>query len=196
MRTVPYRNDAGEQIPPFGILRLTGAVTVNSRPYLKAEKPDTYGSQYLHAINGPTAVESGDYGTCYVPAESFFVRAAYDTADGTPAFGEAWGPRSGTWKLKKNTGGFQIIGDPDSTNGTVLVARVPMLSFIGKTDASHAKGASGTISIYAGTLGSESDTTVNMSSVWNRYANVSSGKWVRCAWDNDAQKWELVSAEC
>lgn len=197
VRWLSFRNDNSGQCPPGGILRLTGTVDVNDSPVLTADQPNTYGSQYLHAVNGPAAVDAGSYGLCVVPNDVFWVLAAYDTADGTPAFGEKWGPRDATWKLKKNTGGFQIVGDPDSTAGTVIVARSPMLSFIGKTDASHAKSATGTISIYAGsTLGSESDTSVNMTGVYNRFAAVATTKWVRCEWNNEAQQWELTAAEC
>ncbi len=48
---------------------------------------------------------------------------------------------------------------------------------LGKTDASHAKSASGTISIYSGVEGSESDTGVNVTA-YNKFAAVASGKWV------------------
>ena len=48
---------------------------------------------------------------------------------------------------------------------------------LGKTDSSHAKSASGTISIWAGVEGSEADTGVNVTA-YNRFAAVGSGKWV------------------
>ena len=195
---LPFRNDASSEVPPFGILRVTGAVELDDDSLLLlADQPNTYGSQYLHAINGPIAVAAGGYGSCYRPSEIFFARAAYDTADGTPAFGEAWGPRNATWKLKKNTGGFRILGDPDATTGTVLVAHAPMLHFKGVCDASHAKGATGTISIYTGT-GDGTDTTVNMTGVWNAFADVASGATVDCRWDDSvaAGEWRLTAAEC
>jgi hypothetical protein len=160
---------------------------------LTVAKPNTYGSQGLHALNGPQAVAAGASGLCTfaMPAP-----AVYETSDGTPAFGEKWGPRDGSWKLRKNTGGFQIAGSPDATHGVVLVVASPMLSFVGKTDADHDKGATGTVSIYAGSLGSESDTGANMTDVYNRFADIASGKWVRCAWNHDGQQWELTAAEC
>jgi hypothetical protein len=63
--------------------------------------------------------------------------------------------------------------------------------FYGQTDASHAKGATGTISIMDG---NNSDTTDNMASVQNRYGNVATTKkvTVRC----HGGVWQIVSAEC
>jgi hypothetical protein len=125
------------------------------------------------------------------------VAALYDTADGTPAFGESWGPRDATWKLKKNTGGFRVLGNADSTNGVVVVVSVPMMGFFGKTDAAHAKGANGTVSIYWGS-DAGTDTTENMTSVYNLFASVSSGKNVRCEWqgDMDGKQFALTAGEC
>jgi hypothetical protein len=73
-----------------------------------------------------------------------------------------------------------------------------MWSFRGKTDASHAKSATGTISIYWGTtVGSEADTTVNMTNVYNRYCDVATTKWVTCSYiaGATANPWELTDAE-
>lgn len=191
---VEFKNGAGEDIPAFGCIRLSGlTIPETGRVTRTGNKPNTYGSQYLHAFNGPVVCKSGEYGMCVIGQEMV---ALYDSSDGTPAFGEKWGPRDATWKLKKNTGGFQIVGVTNSTKALALVVQSPMLSFIGKTDSSHAKSASGTISVWAGTtIGSESDTTANITA-YNRFAAVGSGKWVRCEWNNDAQQFELGSAEC
>lgn len=189
-----FRNDAGEPIPAFGIVRITGlAVLEPGRVVLTAGKPNTYGCQWQCMVNGPTPVDTGKYGVC---SRGPFVAALYDTADSPPVAGERWGPRESTWKLRRNTGGFVVVGVTKSSAGLVLVQPAAMLSFVGKTDAAHNKGATGTISIYAGTLGSETDTGVNMTGVYNRFANVASSKWARCEWNGPAADWELVAAEC
>jgi hypothetical protein len=193
MRWRECRNDSGEEVPAFAVLRVTGSTTVRQQLVLTVSKPNAYGSQGLHAVNGPQAIASGKSGVCTFSSPA---PVLYDTGDGTPAVGERWGPRDSSWKLRKNTGGFQISGSPDSTSGVVLAVVSPMLSFVGKTDSSHSKGSTGTISIYSGALGSESDTGVNMTGVYNRFANVASAKWVRCHWNQDGQQWELVAAEC
>ena len=67
--------------------------------------------------------------------------------------------------------------------------------YLGKTDASHAKGASGTISIWAGTTkGSETDTGENLTGVYNRFADIAITKWVHVEWINGG--WELSAGEC
>lgn len=189
---VAFRNDSGETIPPYGIIKITNTVKQNGIYLLKGEKPDAWGSQYSHYVNGPAEVADGDEGRCYVPTSP--VWAAYDTGD-TPAVGEPWGPTSGSWELSQDVGGFEVISS-ETDDGKVLVIQRPMLTFVGKTDASHSKSATGTISIYAGsTMGSESDTTVNKTGVYNRYADLDSGKWVTCRWVRNDQ-WELVAGEC
>lgn len=64
---------------------------------------------------------------------------------------------------------------------------------IGKTAASHSKGASGTINIYRGeTAGSESFSgTV---SAYNRFGDIGSGKWVLCV--RVQRNWNVICAEC
>lgn len=192
-----FYNESGEQIPAFACLRITGMTTLGGRNIVKVAKPNTYGSQYMHRLNGPLPVEIGKYGICTCSPGA---AALYDTADGTPGFLEQWGPRNATWKLKKNTGGWSIMGNPDSTNGIVIVQQAPMLSFLGKTDSTVVKSASVTVSIYAGTggPGAETDTTVNMTNVYSRYGDIGSSKWVRC-YLNDASSspyWECIDAEC
>lgn len=188
-----FRNDSGEVIPGCGILRITGLATVNNRQMLTVGKPNTYGSQFFHAINDIADIPVGGYGMCTL---GWTAVVNYDSADGTPAFGEAWGPRDATWKAKKNTGGFMVTGNPDTTNFLVEVQKLPMLEFYGVTDAIHAVDATGTISIYTGTLGGETDTTVNMTGVLNRYGTVTSGTKVRCVWNWWNRGWEFTNAKC
>jgi hypothetical protein len=190
-----FRNDSGETIPPFSCVRITGAVIVETgRVTLKVGKPNTYGAQYSHAFTGPVSVADGKYGLC---TRSDGAVAVYDDADGTPAFGELWGPRDATWKLKKNTPGFVVDIVTSTANKLVTVRPCPFLRFHGVTDAAHNKDASGTVSIWYGT-GAGTDSTVNMASVYNAFGNVASGKDVECVWEGDVAgtSWKFVAAEC
>jgi hypothetical protein len=65
---------------------------------------------------------------------------------------------------------------------------------IGKTDTAVTKGNSGTISIYSGTSANALADTGENVTAYNRFANVSSGKWV-AVW---TMPWgfEFVAAEC
>jgi hypothetical protein len=194
-RWFEFRNDSAEQIPAFGVVRLTGVVVLEpGRVALTADQPDTFGCQHRCAINGPVPVNAGKLGTL---TREPLVPALFDSSDGTPSAGESWGPRAGTWMLKKNTGGFTVVGVTNAAAGLVLVEPAPMLAFLGKTDAALAKGATGSISIFSGaTIGAETDTDFNMIGVYNRFSDVESGKWVRCGWNDDSARWELVAAEC
>jgi hypothetical protein len=195
----PWRNDAASQCPAYGIIRITGETTSNDQAVLTGDQPNTYGSQYSHFVNGPIPVDAASgatksYGVCTIIGR---VCAAYTVGDGTPAFGEQWGPRTGTWLLKKNTGGFMVMGNVDATAGVVIVTQQPWLRFHGVTDDAIAKDASGTVSIFYGTAAG-TDSTVNMSSVYNSFADVAITKDVECVWEGDVAgvKWRLVAAEC
>jgi hypothetical protein len=187
---IPFKNESGEQIPAYGVFKVTETVNVTGHgPILKAEKPDTYGSQYIHFVNGPQPVEDTKIGYCANPSQPIF--AKYDDAD-TPANAELWGPDS-SFDLKKDVGGFQIIGG--AVSGRVLVVQAPMVIFLGKTDASHDKGASGTVSVWDGVLGSETDTTKNITGVENHFADLATTKFILAAY-RGKEDWMGAAAEC
>jgi len=180
---IEFVNNAGSTIPPFGILRVTGTTILSNREILTVDQPNTFGSQYFHFVNSGQSVAAGKYGTCF---NGFPVSAAFTTGDGTPAFGQIWGPQSGTWLLKINTFGFRVVGTPDNTNGVVSVIRDPFLKFRGIANADIASGAVGTVSIYyrsdATTM---TDTTVDTptSVVLNLTdTTAASGKKCWCEW--------------
>lgn len=185
---IPFRNDSGETIPAYGVMRVTGSATVSGTEYVTVSKPNSdFKRKYL--VNTGSAVANGAYGTGTWLDEGGWV--LYDDAS-TPALGESWGPKNNSWKLNKWRYGFTIIGNP--TGGSTDLVRAwqeEVNEFIGKTDATHNKNSTGTVSIYDGNL---ADTTDNMASVENKFANVSSGKWVQVRWV--AGKWHLVAAEC
>lgn len=117
-----FRNDSGEQIPAFGVIKLIEVATVTDYgSVLLADKPDTRGSQFLHYVNGLQPVDDTKLGFCAVPTQPVY--AKYDTA-ATPANGEMWGPNS-SFDLKKDVGGFQVIGGV--TNGRVLVVQAGII---------------------------------------------------------------------
>lgn len=185
---VPFRNDASATIPAYAVMRVTGSVTVTGTEYVTVAKPNTdFKRKYL--VNGSAEVLNGEYGVGTWLEEADWV--LYDDAN-TPAVGESWGPKNDSWKLNKWRYGFTIIGNPSGGATDIVRAwQEEANEFIGKTDSTHNKNSTGTVSIYDGNL---SDTTDNMSSVENKFANVSSGKWVQVRWN--AGKWHLVAAEC
>jgi len=67
-------------------------------------------------------------------------------------------------------------------------------ALIGKTDAGHTKGTNGTISIYSGTSATGLTDTGDNITAYNRFGNISAGKWV-FVW---TMPWgfEVTAAEC
>jgi hypothetical protein len=187
---VPFRNDSSgsETVPAYGVMRITGSTDISGTEHVTIAKPNSdFKRKYL--VNGATAVPYNETGLGTWLEEADWV--LYDDAN-TPALGESWGPSNDSWKLKKWRYGFTIVGNP--TGGATDLVRAwqeEVNEFQGKTDSTHNKGSSGTISIYDG---NDADTTDNMASVKNIYANVASGKWVQVRWV--AGFWKLVSAEC
>ena len=155
--TIPFFNDSGFTIPAYGVFRITsfryGAFV--------AGLSNIYGSQYNHLINGPEEVEDQSFGLAAdgtVP-----VYAAYNVSDGTPTYGDMYGPRDSSFILQKNTGGFRALcglaegyyadnGIDDSLYEIIQVRREPFLRFHGVTDAAIAVANSGTVSIYYGSV--------------------------------------------
>jgi len=189
---VPFRNDSGEEIPPYACLRIAGMkVLSGNRLVLLAEKPDTYGSQHTHYINSHLAVPVGNFGGCAVPTSPVSI-AASSTASPTdgndPTINESWGPVDGSWELERYVGGFVAVGLID--DGVGLFVQAPMLLVHGKTDESIDIGASGTVSIVDG----RGETEYNLEEVANRYADVEADKRVQCVYRDE--RWFLDAAEC
>lgn len=185
-----FLNDSGEEIPAHAVMRINGISVQRNRACYAMRQPNSFGSIWGHRINGPTPVADGAFGVCTLTG---VIAGLYDTADGTPAHGEYWGPRNGSWKLRKNTSGWRVLADGDST-GIAYVQHWPSQTLVGKTDAAITKGNSGTISIYWGSAGATiSDTGENVTA-YLRYGNVAINKFVTINWTGWA--WEIIAAEC
>lgn len=183
--------------PAYGVMRITATtLDANKWPTFTTAQPNTTFYRRYLVNSGHAALSGGD--SHYYGYGTFLTSAGYvlyDSAN-TPAVGQTWGPTNGAWSLSKNYWGFNVT---DAVTGTGSEARVFAEQYIvnhvlGKTNASHAKGASGTINLYTGTLGSETQVTSVTVTAWNRYATVASGKWVECDWVNGG--WSVTSAEC
>lgn len=162
---VPFRNDSGEAVPAYALMRVTGMATVEGRRIHTISKPDaTYRRRYL--VNGPHEWGIGKPGWGYWLWHADYV--LYDTGN-TPAFGEEWGPEPSSWTIKKDAPGFQIQGGAQGTGAAsrvIAIQDVPQHVF-GKADSAIANGASGTVRVYGGTQGSETDTGLTIASCYN-----------------------------
>ncbi len=183
--------------PAYGVMRVTGA-TLNPSgwPRYDTAQPNTT-LQRFYLVNSGSAALLGDGGAYYGWGTWLHHggHVLYDTAN-TPAYGETWGPADGVWTIKKSRWGFNILGGNTGTGATSRTLAVQHIvnHVLGKTNASHAKSASGTVNLYAGTLGSETQVTSMTVTAYNRFAAVATGKWVHCSWVNGG--WDLSAAEC
>ncbi len=193
-------NNAG-QVPAYGIVRATGLSIVEpGRVVLAVDEPNAFGCQANCFVNGPVPVNAGAYG--YATRSGPLV-ALYDSADGTPAYGDAWGPRSGTWKLKKNTGGFFCLGPPtNSALPVALFVPLPMRRIVVKnlTGSDIAKGATnGTVTILTGTPGAETTTGLALTNVlsrWGAFKNNAIGHVVLIETaSNSTPQWEIDNTD-
>lgn len=122
-------NSSTNTIPPFGLVRVMGTTSDGA---LLVDQPNQDGQDVY--VNGPQAIlpnngqtpALGGYG---VVTKQFPIWAQYDTTSGTPAIGDTWGAKAGSYLLTKGKAGFRIQASPVSTTGVqgpprVLVAAV------------------------------------------------------------------------
>lgn len=112
--------------------------------------------------------------------------------------GSEWSATGGTETVTNRDDGFsaksgEYIVAVELASGELRPIHFPALLRLAKTDAAHNKSSSGTVSVYTGTAGSESDTGDN-ATAYNKFADLETGKWVVIARiDGDEY---LVAGEC
>jgi hypothetical protein len=174
----PYRykfEQSTETLPAYGIAQIFGVETAGEWT-LRVKKP-TGDDKSFYIINTNSTTADGSYGFGYFLCANP-QHALYDDA-ATPAFGEIWGPASGTYKLTKHRCGFLCLGGP--TGGATDTALFVQSNLgdgrilVGKSDAAIAKGASGTISRWGGST--LADTGINDTVLNKIGAITAAGKW-------------------
>lgn len=183
------KNDADEPIPPFSVVEATGFEQPEpGRIVLKVKQSSGYGAQYKHYITGPTEIATGSYGLCSRAA----VRAAYDTSDGTPLPGENWGPVEDDWKLRKESGGFKVLGKFDS--GDIWVAPAPMLDVRCVLDEALADGDSAEATVHTKTGATSYTIEVHDVLPMDSGMELVSGTGILARWFEDWGKWVAMAA--
>jgi hypothetical protein len=91
---------------------------------------------------------------------------------------------------------FYAEVDPSWQLGNVQSGEARKPIVIGKTDAAHVKGETGTISVYKGSSSGGYDLTDTGENItaYNRFGSIASGKFV--AVRRMIHGWEIIAAEC
>lgn len=181
---VAFRNDSGETIPAYAVMRVTGWVSVYDEIVLTVAKPNsTFNRLYL--INGPDEqTVNHPYGTASKAYDHEY--SLYESGT-TPATGESWGAQSGSWRLAQHRPGFNVMGrvtGSGSDSRVLVIQSVPEVVF-GLADAAIASGGSGTVRVYCGTQGSESDTGLTIASCYNYGPAIADEGKVAVTWMNN-----------
>lgn len=138
--TIIFKNSSGEQVPAFGVMR----VTEYSEAYRTATiaKPNST-AQARYLVNGDQPVSDGSTGWAH--RLDAVCEVLYDAADGVPAYGETWGPESGSWLIHKNQPGFTIWGGNDTTPTRTFAIQSPLRPrwglYLNETGGTYSNGA-------------------------------------------------------
>ncbi len=95
IRWLPYRNDSGETIPPYALLRITGVETSNGQTIYVAAKPNSSTTHLVWAFNDGASIGDDAYGLLTFD----FPAVAKVDAGAAPVNNERWGPINGQWYI-------------------------------------------------------------------------------------------------
>jgi hypothetical protein len=190
---VKAKNNSGSNVPRGGVLEFTSFLLSTDLqqeyPWFNATTPDLTNVGWGVARN-PIPIDA--IGEMQIAGVAI---AIVNVSDATHKYAR---PAASSRKFASGNSGpvrilYKSAGTGDKECWVHLGSDPTAAALLGKTDASHAKGASGTVSVWTGTPGSESDSTVNVTA-YNRFGAVDSGKWVWLS--NNGDGWYLVATEC
>lgn len=184
-QTVRFQNNSNSTIPAYGVVRITGG---DAEDVLTVDLVDaTY--RWLYLVNGPMSVAEGKTGVGSFLTNGINVPRCrrVSVSGATPAYGERWGPVSGSTALGQHRPGFLILGGYDSTKNTAIAVQLPPGEVRVKNDdgsGTLAAGGTGrTFGIYGGTGGS---TDTGLEVTLNNQSSV--------AWATDKYGWATADA--
>lgn len=184
----PFKNVGTVTIPPNGVIRVNDdkeAVPGDKHSVnLKCERPTATFTR-TYAVNSSLEVAANGYGLCRLPPFNN-VEALFDTGS-TPARDQGWGPKPDSFLLWQYYPATAIIicelSDLEGSE-TVLCSWQSINEFKGKANGTIANRASGAISIWAGTQGSEVDITGMDPTAFNDGPETASGDWLNGSFPN------------
>lgn len=120
---IPFRNDSGQTIPAYGVMRITGVAVVEGMPVLTVNQPDNqFHRTFL--LNGPVDIPASGASTSYgtaqdgsYPAFALFDDSTLPAGQSDPKLGDHWGVDNGSWKLSYGREGFYVLGGAYGSEG-------------------------------------------------------------------------------
>lgn len=179
---IRVKNSSGEAVPPFAVMRITSWTKTNNEIVYTIGKPNTtFYRRYL--VNGPITIgaASGSEGIATFLDQGGPVYFG----GGSPGMDEEWGATSGQWYLTQHRPGFLVGGSTTETfNGkSLLVAKQYLVQMVyGKADTAISLNSAGTVRVYGGEFGAESDTSQTIASCYNKSTALSDEAEVTVAW--------------
>jgi hypothetical protein len=118
---IPFKNVDPQSAPAFGVMQVTGSVVENGVTFLTCKQVgSTFSSEF--AVNGPSAVRSGEKGICFRQGD---LQVAYDS--GSPQPGDGWGARAGQWTLSKGYPSIVSVHGVQNAANHILFGKVSQL---------------------------------------------------------------------
>lgn len=112
IRYYPVRNDSGEAIPAYGVMRIYSTETNARRTRVIVRKPNT-DFQRLYLINGPQGISIGGTGS-----GTFDIAYALCDSSASPLLAQHWGAKNGSFKLFPYRPGFFLLGNYQGSGAT------------------------------------------------------------------------------
>lgn len=190
-----FRSDSVFEIPPFACMRITGSIFVGNRIILTVDRPDKFGSQFGHLINGPAKViQQGDYGVgTFGP-----MFAAYEINDGLPLVDDPFGPIEGSWKLSRYSQGWRALKEDPGGDERVFVIQQPMVHLRAQltTTLSNSATAMANPTYWDGAAWQTTTFDVTVREAMGLTANINSGSIVFCEWEASLDNLIVTGAAC
>lgn len=194
---VLFRNDSSEEVPAYGVMRVTGEVTIGEIAYITVTKPDSTFS-WEYAVNSGTPIQPNEYGTAQQGDYRTFL---YDDSDSTPTNGEWFGPVPSQWSMRRLYPSIARVAGTIDTEATTMRCKTPTDCMIervfGYTQGPIAKDATnGIIEVFSGapTSGASIITGMTIAGVHNPWDDVADNTWVGASVRNG--KATLDAREC
>lgn len=153
-----FRNDSGETIPPYAVMKHVSTEKVDHEPLLIMDKP----SGELHRlwyINGPASVRDGDFGLCHHNMGEDYLENPV-LVSGSPTVGKQYGPSPSQWYIAAGGLGFDVKSESVNHGGGIntVYARQREVTML---DCINTASSAGSLSSSIAAVLSVGSSTVN-----------------------------------